>query len=503
MVATRYTLLALLTWLMSYALAFAADTGLRIEVMDKQVEYGRPIQVELFAQGHQIDLAALDLSALEADFTVDTPDTVVRDNETGQQHWRLRLYPRAPGELQIPSLELQGSKTAPVSLSIRPAMEGKQNSPLQVTSQVEHTEVWLRQAVEVSMLIESSNQYARVETEAGQHDAIDIRLLPRTRTSRQVEGEQRTLHRIGWVLYPRTPGTQRVQLPAIKYRGDTGTYRFYPPPIDLQVRPLPAFVPPTLPVGPIQLDIALPDDWFLARHELAFLKLHINSEAHPDQRPSALLRQFKSSEDVTFYAPRDSLEADENGARNISTHSYQLPFAIKTMGLVKLPAVRLQYFDPSTGKIETQSQAVGRILSLPQWLIYALSLSLLLVLYRLLQCLYYFSRNRYRAYCGYRTALHRFQQASTAQDIRDGLAAIAVAEGWPANLSLAMWLAHWQSRYPRICHLSENVRQLEDWLYGDSQPGLAEIQPAFIDVCYQAMPLLKIRRFLKQSNESR
>lgn len=503
MVATRFTLLALLTWLMSSALAFAADTGLRIEVMDKQVEYGRPIQVELFAQGHRLDLAALDLSALEADFTVEIPDTVVRDNETGQQHWRLRLYPRSHGELQIPSLVLQDSKTEPVQLGISPAMDGKKNSPLQVTSQVDNTEVWLRQAVEVSMLIDSSNPYARLETDTLQHDAIDIRLLPRTRTSRQVEGEQRTLHRIGWVLYPQTPGTQRVQLPAIKYRGDTGTYRFYPPPIDLRVRPLPAFVPPTLPVGRIQLDIALPDDWFLARHELAFLKLQINSEAQPDQRHSALLRQFKSSEDVTFYPPRDWLEADENDARNSSTHSYQLPFTIKTMGLVKLPAVRLQYFDPSTGKIETHSQPVGRILSLPQWLIYAVSLGLLLVLYRLLQCLYRFSRNRYRAYCGYRTALDRFQQASTVQDIRDGLAAIAVAEGWPANLSLAMWLAHWQSRYPRMRHLSENVRQLEDWLYGDSKPGLEEVQPAFIDACYQGMSLLKIRRFLQQSYKSR
>lgn len=102
MVATRYTLLALLTWLMSSALTFAADTGLRIEVMDKQVEYGRPIQVELFAQGDRLDLAALNLSALEEDFTVETPDTVVRDNETGQQHWRLRLYPALPGSCRFP-----------------------------------------------------------------------------------------------------------------------------------------------------------------------------------------------------------------------------------------------------------------------------------------------------------------------------------------------------------------------------------------------------------------
>lgn len=492
MVVRIYVVFTMLAWLMVPVMVFGAEPPLRLVVATSGVEYGKLINIDVFASGLKPDLNTLDLSVLDRDFTVETRDSVERDTEADRQHWRIHLYPRRPGELWIPSLTLNGNQTDPVKITVSHAVDRKDDVPIQVSSEVGDTTVWINQAVRVVMQIDSGSRYAWLETGTARSDGLEIVSLPQTRTTRMSDGKQRTLHRIGWVLYPQTPGTLTLQLPPVKYQRDgVITHRFYPPKIELHVRPLPEFVPPTMPIGRMTLDVALPGRFFLIRRELEFLTLRVTSEGPPDQRPSGVLRQLKSDRTVTFYPPRDRVDEGEPDANKVNERTFQVPFAPKTMGLISLPSVRLQYFDPSTGKIETYTQPLGRFLSVSQWVVYTGLVGLALVFYRLINFLYHWTGHKYRVYRAYRKALHRLQEANTPQELKAGLMEIAAGECWPTNLTLAVWLERWAGRYPRLSLVSESVLRLQDWLYGQTEATLEEVRPSLVYMCYRRMPLLK------------
>ena len=119
---------AVMAWLMVPVMGFAAEPPLRLAVATSGLEYGMPVTVDLSVSGLQPDLNTLDLSGLDRDFIVETLDNVERDAETGRQRWRIRLYPRRPGELWIPSLIFHGKKTDPVKLSVSPAADSRNNA---------------------------------------------------------------------------------------------------------------------------------------------------------------------------------------------------------------------------------------------------------------------------------------------------------------------------------------------------------------------------------------
>jgi len=487
----------LLSWLMMPVIGFAGEAPLRLQIPSAGAEYGKPIPVELFASNTKPALDSLDLSSLQRDFVVETPDNVERD--TNRQHWRIRLYARHPGELWIPSLDFQGHKTMPLKLDVGAPLDGRDRSPMRIASQVSDTRVWINQPVRVSLQLDTDQPYGRLSIDAAQRDDFEIETLTGTRATTTWNGQQRTVHRIGWLLYPQTPGRFAIQLPAVKYQRDgVVTHRFYPPEIALQVRALPSFVPPTMPVGRMQLDVSLPQPRLLLKRELAFLTLRISSQGTSSRPASVVLRQLKSTPSVTFYPPRNLPAEDDGASGSAKVTSYQVPFAARTMGLIALPSVRLQYFDPATGKIESYSQSLGRFVSISPWLLYVGMAAVLLVLYRFTRLLYRWSRRKYRVFRAYRSALFSLQQADTPQAIRAALMVMAEAEYGSGNLTLAAWLDRWLSRYPELSFVADSVLRLQAWLYGRTEATLADIRADLIHACYRRMPLLKIPLLTQQ-----
>lgn len=495
MVVRMLAILAVLSGLSVPLMAAGDESSFRLVVTTGQAEYGKAIEAELFAHNALPDLRALDMTVLEQEFVVDTTANIEHDSNTGYQHWRVRLFPRRPGVLWIRSLVFHGHKTAPVRLQVGPALDRKDKAGIQVNSIVGAREVWVTQAVRISLQIESHSRYASLHTESVQHADLDIHLLPYVREAITPDGAQRTRHRIGWVLHPQAPGPLTLQLPPVEYQRDgVTTHRFYPPKLHLKVRPLPAFVPPTMPVGKIGLEVRLPERLFLGKRELAFLTLRFTSEGSPGRHAAGILRQFRSNQDLTFYAPRE-LDSGEGGDIFLGgPGTYQVPFAAKTMGLIELPPLRLQYFDPVTGKIATGTYSPGKVLSITPWVQYAGLVIAVLALYWLAKILFHWLRQRYRSWQSYRSALIRLRRAESPQAIKAALMDMAIAEGWPGNLTLATWQQRWTTQYPQLSSISGNILRLQARLYGQNEDNLDEIRCNLIDVCYWRIPLLKLRR---------
>lgn len=451
------------------------------------VEYGKAIAAELHAGYSRPGLDTVDLSALRRDFVVETPDAVVRAH--GGQSWRILLYPRRPGRLTIPSLRFHGDESAPLPVEVLPAIGRRDQVPMRVVGKVGNTSVWVGQAVRVVMQVDSDYRFALLSADPARRDGVDIAASPFTR--HPAGGPLRTQYRIGWTLYPQAAGTFAIQLPAVRYERDgVVTRRFFPPRIVLHVRALPSFVPPTLPVGRMRLSVSLPSRLFFRAHELFFLTLRIRSEGAPAQSSWEVLRQLRSSGALAIARPTAIPPSSAVRRGGWSEVDYRVAVTPQAMGLIALPSLRLQYFDPASGKIETRRQALGRLLVLDPWVAYLGAAAALLAALALSGAVYRRVRRKLRIYRGYRTALHAIAHAQTPQAIRSGLMEIAAAEAWPPNLTLAAWLERWTARYPGLS-AADGVLRLQAGLYGRDPAPLEEIRAGLVALCHRRMPLLK------------
>lgn len=468
--------------------SLGASPVFAISVEASRVEYGKALYVELGSRELQPVLHTLDLSPLERDFIVDTPDSLATLHNN-QQRWRIRLYPRRLGELWIPPLTFRDNTSEAIKLTVTPAIDPVDKTPISVRFDVGATRVWLNQAVAVTLRLETTGEHVRLATEMTQQDSMEIMTHP-THTSAHTEAVT-TGYELGWTLYPRTSGKHSLQLPPVKYYRDGGfSHRFYPPRIELEVQPLPAYIPPTLPIGQIRAEIIPPDRLFLLKNALSFLTLRIYSDAPPGQYSASILRQLKSNRQLTFYPPADMTDTEVETEPNEVL--YQIPLTAKTLGWIPLPAMRLQYFDTATGKIQTYTQSPGRLLVINQWLLYGLVVSLLLGGMILLRHIHRRLKLGLRIYDAYRTALHRFLHADTPVALKSGLMDIATAEFGTDNLSLTAWLECWTRHYPHLSWVAQDIQGLQARLYGQATGSLDEIRPGLVNICYHRMPLLKL-----------
>ncbi len=475
-----------LLMLVLVAPASPGGTGIELSIKTDKIEYGKPVFAVLRSSYSQPSLETLDFSRLARDFVIEQPWEVMEDAHGAKQYWRIRLHPRRPGKLAIPSLGFQGEKTAPINILVTPPLDPADKAAIQLTSEVGDTSVWLNQAVPVSLIIENNSPYVLLESDVPLQSGIAIERLPIIRHTRKMDGVERTKHRLTWMLYPQTTGKLRVQLPAIEYRRDgVTTHRFFPPEVNLEVLPLPVFVPPTLPVGRISVEMAAPVPFILLRNKLSFLTLRMKKLGPGNGGFGQVLRQFRSNRQITFHAPQQVSEEHDR-------RTYRIPFELNSMGLAALPSLRLQYFDPSSGKLQTETHTLGSIVVVSQWVVYAVFAVSLLGLFLVSRKIYRWLKQRYQRYKYYRRALRLFQHADTPAAIREGVQEIAKAEGWPTNLTLNAWLKHWSTRYPQRRSTSDAVILLQNASYAGAEISLDEIQHCFIAICYRQAPLLKI-----------
>lgn len=471
------------------ALGAASPPPFAVSLELNQVEYGKPITLNLRTRYAHPSLDTVNLSALQPNFAIVTGDSVERDGQA--QTWHIRLYARRVGRLQIPPLMFHGAMTRPLALSVSAPTDSR-NRPIMVHSAIGATSVWVDQATPVTVRVIGASSFASLKTRSTQQNNLGIVALPATQTGATVNGQSWTQYRMEWLLYPQTAGMFTIQLPPVEYDEDgIVTHQFYVPPVNLHVRPLPVFVPPTMLVGRLDVSAVLPARPFIFRHELAFLTLHVRGH-DPLGARWGILRQLKSDEAVTFYPARE--DASSSVAR---PDRLEVPFRPTQIGWVTLPTIRLQYFDPETGKIVTDHQPLGRVLVLSPWIVAVAAALALWVLFIVSRQTYRTIERRFHAYAAYWKALRALEAADNASMLRSGLLGIARAESWPSNLTLSAWLRLWVDRYPHLASVAQDVNRLEAWLYGRAPLTADDIRPGLAAACYERLPALRLIAFLR------
>jgi len=261
-----------------------------------------------------------------------------------------------------------------------------------------------------------------------------------------------------------------IDLPAIEYHL-SGVIRriFYLPKIKLAIRPLASYLPPTIPVGKVKIKTSITPAGMLNTNDLAYWNISIESESLTPYWLPPVLRQIKSNDNILFFpaTSKRSMHPDSRGVHGRVNHT--IPFKPLSNGLTNLPGLKILYFDPATGKLESVVHQEKRPISMG----YA---TRILAIFILLVVLLYLCRRLYQyihSHVKYRNqrlnALEMIKQAKTKEDVLAGLRLLARAEGWPANLTLSKWLECWQIKYLAEPQLKECIQSLSNYCYGLAQ----------------------------------
>jgi len=501
--------------LLLFPVLSVAKPSLGIELKQATVEYGRPVYLKIIAEGLKADLSLLQLDALSAQFAIDSRDfesEIIQQNKQAQkqqnkekgsaantrQILRLKMYPRQTGKLLIPAFTLDKSSSIEEDLTIIDAMNKSTNILLDST--ISSTEVWQREQILISLTLSTAEEFATIKPGNLPVDGIEITALPVKRVWTENEDGGISTITAGWSLLPLRSGISEIELPPVEYHLNGVVRRvFHLPKVKLKIRPLPPYLPPTIPVGKVDIISSLTPGKLLYTDDLAYWNISIESKSLTPYWLPPILRQIQSSDSIQFFPATShrGMQPDNKGVHGQVNHT--IPFKPLENGFLHLPSLKVQYFDPATGKLETLVHPAEKPFS--AGIISRLLTALLLAVFilTLVSALFRHLHNRIRYRKLRQQAIERIRQASTSRDVVAGLRLAGEAEGLPVNLSLTDWLAHWKMKYQTSPELDQTIRSLALLHYG-SKNGmnlLENRQTKNIDLSKLADLLASPRRAVK------
>jgi len=460
---TAIRILAALAWLSPWCVA-AASGALALHVDRTNVEFGQGIAAQL----HYTDqLPRPTLKALDTTFAVDTGGTGQVGAHAFVQHFT--LYPRRTGELVVPALRAGDQHTTPVTIHVTAAQEA--GHALQVHATVSTTDPWVRQQVRVVMEVSSADPFFGLELRTPQLPGFEVVPIPMQQRKEMRGNVRYTVKTVGWLLYPLRDGTFKLELPPVSYvRNGLAVRRFYPPSTTLHVKPLPLYVPPLMPVGAITVHTGLTPTGTLRTGRLAYWNVDIEGADVPADWLPPVLAQIRSGPQLQVFPAESSHHdrPDADGVHGLIRH--RIPLKSLASGRVPLPRLRLQYFDPNTGRIVVVTTTPERPLALSLPVLILLALLVAGLIGGFAKLLGPRAISRWRRYRLRRQALARLHEAADPQALRSTLRLFARAEGWPTNLSLSAWLEYWRRDYQLPDELATAITQLRATSYGARPP---------------------------------
>jgi hypothetical protein len=466
-----------------------ADQGqITLLVSDMRVELGRALTIRLESRLPGA-LDRVDLSPLEQGFAVQDRGRIERDHFRQTFVRRVQVYPRRIGELEIPSLGQGARASKPVLINVGPAIDRRDRSEIKVQSEISASDLWLKQGFHVSVEIETGSEIVDIDTPAFEESGFDAHVLPPESHARSA----RTVHRVGWVIHPLKAGTNTLRLPAIQFKRDgVVTHRFFPPIFAVNVKPLPSYIPVTMPVGRVDVDIAPATSVLATTGRLAYRELNIEAEGLPAQFINFVNHQLVSTGTSSIYPAELQSDIRFVEGKAVTRLDYHVPFVANGIGISHLPSLRIQVFDPDKGKLVTQEVMLGSTISVPRWLQVTLAILCLLAVAYLVVLAGGITHAYWLRFMNYRNASSKIKAATTADDLRQALALISTAESWPNNVTLEKWLGLWTQQCFHSSRLTRCLVQLQAVIYGRAVMSMDTIRQDLLQACYQRMPLLKL-----------
>ena len=187
--------------------------------------------------------------------------------------------------------------------------------------------------------------------------------------------EQSTTYMISYEMPTVLSGKSlELKSPVIEVKNTTNRrWKFFDSPQQIEIKPLPIFLPMSVAVGQLNWQIT-PLDTFYQKGNLYYWNWQITGEGvSADYLKSTayqLINQLEHNEQFSWLAESMQLSQSSNQKGQVTQLNIQVPFRVKESGLVSFPQLVLRSFNPLTGKVSQQKFASSTALALPRWIIW-------------------------------------------------------------------------------------------------------------------------------------
>ena len=438
------SLLVLLSYFNSSAV-LSETSKLFLSIEKSDYILGRPIRAELYGIALKTKITDINLSKLNENFGMLTDYSV---NNTSDGRWpnqsiqilKFKLYPRYIGKIIIPPLKVNNLKTKKREINVSIGDTGVPKTFSSTNNPYE------RQQFIFNISIKSDDSTSRLSISEGfEINGFENTLLPFKRIK---EKNGTYTNNIGWALTALKSGEQKIELPPVEY-SVSGVLRkqFYLPHNIINIKPLPSYVPPTLPIGKITLQSQPAHTWLMQTDTLAYWEINIRGEVNSAYRLPAILKQIRSNSHFHFL-PVNSKHLSEISNNNLlSITNHTIPFKALSSGFLKLPDLTIQYFDPNKGGIKDVTYKSSRVFVLGLFWEITLGIFVFYLIYTLF--IFTFKKaiklkisieKRAQALCN-------LQEIENALQIKESIKLIAEAECWPKNMTISQWGNSWKGKY--------------------------------------------------------
>ncbi len=321
--------------------------------------------------------------------------------------------------------------------------------------------VWQREQAIVTLEVVSNDKLSRLE--ADEYRQTGFTIVPFELEKTETEEAIRLI--LKWAIFPNLKTKQPIELPRVRYRPSSGRPKSLKlPQLFLKVRPLPIYVPPTMPVGKVSLKSDWSNGSIISSKKMFEWRIFAESTQVSPQTLPAITQQLVSTANTQILPLQRSIKTlkKDNGVTH--QQQYQIPIKALKMGTLKLPEVVVQYFDPETGKLKKVGLKRQFSLVLNQWLLWLIALCLLAIL--VVSTLKFVPKLKqfYQRRKSKHQALQSLSKAENYQQIRASLQQIAIADNLPANMTLDLFAAQYEFKqlaYPAIKKLLDTLKANE------------------------------------------
>ncbi|MBT4193222.1 MAG: hypothetical protein HOB14_03025 [Gammaproteobacteria bacterium] len=378
------------------------SADLNVQLNKNETEMGKFIVAMISYQGEK-NPGLPDLSDWEGKFYVDVQGNESFELPDGQlqSETRVRLYPRVSGNLSLASLALGGAIAKSQQLIVKPLIRNDIDStpiirPLQA-------DYWADQAIMIQVDVSLYEKRNNVVVNDFEIDGFVVRSLKPQR----INAEAGDVIRLQWMLLTPSPGHYEIELPSIQQRGRS-RFRFYLPKLKLSIKPIPAYLPATVPVGRHSVN----SDLVYSKNMPASWLLRIENKGRIPAQVEGLQDFFEqkgiASDDVNI-----DHQIDDRSSKVVQLYEIKIP----NWNLWSANEVNLAYFNTATGRLEFLEHTLPRFWNIPKYAQHGLIYLLMLIFFYVANRIDKFAQN-VRDWRKFRMLL---QQSSTGNQLREGL----------------------------------------------------------------------------------
>ena len=450
----------------------------KLTVQKRTIEYGKSVKIEIKTLAKEnINIPRL-LKPLKKKFLYSITDRI-KDKQYILH--KIKLLPLQEGMLLIPSLHYKQYKTQPVNITVTSPLS-KNNQAILVKLKQTNSTPWVREQVRIVATIITTDKNIILNNKNIIQKGSESYLIPQS--TRKVIINDRVFyeHKTGWNLFFLYNQKVNLDLPAIEYIKDgVPRYKFHFQKIKINIRKLPVYVSPTIPVGKLSLTaryLELPKT-LLQPGMTAIIQYSLIGKRIPAKWLPSLSQKYTviHNPEINFSPIRTNLTTQIVNTDITGNKISDIAFTPYSNGQLPVQNIQLQYFDPETGLLKSIVYQHSSLLVL-HWILQLILLVIIVsAMYFLITKTVCFTTQWFKRYRHRVQSRTRINHAETFSDIQLALQDFSLAENWPVNITLNQWLYRVQNKYKTPGNLQEICDSLNQSLYAmGCQSRTAEVE---------------------------